>query len=77
MSIIKTTEDGWDCVPELKEVTKAIDNMGSHIYEIKNCVRSSHLDNLVLEMKEMLEEALDLIKKIDIDREFETVEDED
>jgi hypothetical protein len=51
--------------------------MGSHIYEIKNCVRSSHLDNLVLEMKEMLEEALDLIKKIDIDREFKTVEDED
>ena len=75
MSIVKTTEDGWDCVPELKEVTNTIDNMSSHIYEIKNCVRSSHLDNLVLEMKEMLEEALDLIQKIDIDREFKTVED--
>ena len=39
MSVIKTTEDGWDCVPELAEAVSIYEEAGHHIYEIKNCVR--------------------------------------
>ena len=77
MSIIKTTEDGWGCVPELTEVVEMYENAGHHIYEIKNCVRAEGLEEMIdgllgmcIDMKEKLEE-------IDESQEFETVEDED
>ena len=35
---IKTTTDGWDCVPELKECVEEIENVNNIIYEINNCV---------------------------------------
>ena len=38
MAIIKTIEDGWGCVPELKEVMNEIDNINGIIYEINNCL---------------------------------------
>jgi len=73
MSIVKTTEDGWDCVPELKEVVQAHSNMASAIYEIENCVRNRDLPSLVSELQECLEEMFNYLDNIDTDQEFETV----
>ena len=33
MTVIKTTEDGWDCVPELKEVVTTYEKARNIIYE--------------------------------------------
>ena len=32
MAVIKTTEDGWDCVPELKEAVDIYENAADIIY---------------------------------------------
>lgn len=77
MSEIKTIEDGWDCVPELKKVVKKIEELDHYKYEINNCVRSSELDYMVVEMKEMMGEAIEMLGDINIDREFITVDEED
>ena len=75
--LIKTFEDGWDCLPELKEVVKTIEELDSYKYEINNCVRVTELAEMVSEMKNILEEALSQLDDINTDREFETVLDED
>lgn len=75
--LIKTFEDGWDCLPELKEVVETIEELDTYKYEINNCVRVTELDHIVSEMKDLLEEALSKLENIDTDREFETVEDAD
>ncbi len=75
--VIKTIEDGWDCVPELKEAVETIEELDTYKYEINNCVRVTELDHIVSEMKDLLEEALSKLENIDTDREFETVEDAD
>lgn len=77
MSEIKTIEDGWDCVPELKEVVEKIEELDHYKYEINNCVRESELDHMVVEMKEMMEEAIEMLDSINVDREFITVDDEE
>ena len=73
--IIKTEEDGWDCVPELKEVVRQIEECSHHTYEINNCVRSSSLEDLVYELRTNLQYAISALDAIDVDREFETVND--
>ena len=75
--VIKTIEDGWDCVPELTEAIDHIDNVETYVYEIKKCVRDHELEFIVEEMKNHLQEAIDVLDKIDTDREFETVDNED
>jgi hypothetical protein len=75
--MIKTFEDGWDCLPELKEVVKTIEELDHYMYEINNCVRVTELAEMVSEMKNILEEALSKLENIDTDREFETVFAED
>ena len=75
--LIKTFEDGWDCLPELKEVVKTIEELDHYNYEINNCVRVTGLAEMVSEMKNILEEALRQLDDINTDREFETVFDED
>ena len=75
--VIKTIEDGWDCVPELKEAVETIEELDTYKYEINNCVRVTELDHIVSEMKDLLEEALSKLEDINTDREFETVEDAD
>lgn len=75
--VIKTIEDGWDCVPELKEAVGTIEELDTYKYEINNCVRVTELDHIVSEMKDLLEEALSKLENIDTDREFETVADAD
>ena len=77
MSIVKTTEDGWDCVPELNEVVEILERNSTFQYEIKHCVRVASLDDMVYEMKDILEEAIEKLDQIETDREFKTVEDDE
>ena len=77
MNIVKTTEDGWDCVPELKEVVGGIEMLDSYKYEINNCVRSSGLEDMVSEMKEQLQDVIDMLDEINVNREFTTIENEE
>jgi len=72
--IIKTKEDGWGCIPELKDVVSKIESLDSYKYEINNCVRSSELKNMVVEMKELMEEAIEALDDIDTSKEYETVD---
>ena len=77
MSIIKTTEDGWGCVPELTEVVEILNYNDIIKYEINNCIRTSTLSQMVDEMRRSLEEAIEKLNEIDSNIEYETVEDED
>ena len=70
---IKTIEDGWDCVPELKECVGEIDNIGSTIYEINNCVRQTDLYTIVEELKTMAYNITEKLEAVDEDQEFVTV----
>ena len=70
---IKTTEDGWDCVPELMDAVRMIEEIGHDIYEIKHCVRQNDLEGMVENMKDYLQEAIDILDSIDTEREFITI----
>lgn len=75
---IKTTQDGWDCVPQLGEVAKLIENgTNYHIYEINHCVRKSDLRDMVSELREAYAEAIDCLDAIDVDAEYETIWEDD
>jgi len=76
MSVVKTTEDGWGCVPELAEAVYQISRCDAYVYEINNCVRDHSLDVIVNDMKEHLQNAIDRLDEIDIDTEYKTEEDE-
>jgi len=75
--IIETFEDGWDCLPELKEVVETIEELDTYKYEINNCVRVTELDYMVTQMKDLLEEALSKLEDINTNKEFVTVIDND
>ena len=78
MSKIQTTEDGWECVPELKHACRIIDSTNDMTYEIKKCVRNSGLESLVNNLTAALEHAIDILNEIDISNQYITVvEDED
>ena len=72
-----TDEDGWDCVPELMEAVEIIREMDDAIYEIKNCVRSHELDQMVVGMIETMREALEELETIDLDNEWITKEEDE
>ena len=74
---IKTTEDGWDCVPALKEVISEIENVDGIVYEINNCVRQTDLYTIVEELKTMAYNITEKLEEIDEDQEFETVDEEE
>lgn len=68
-----TRHDGWDCVPQLKEVVDILnDDLRHHLYEIAHCVRTQSVEDLVLELKQGLQEALNILDTIDTDVEYET-----
>ena len=67
-----TDKDGWDCVPELKEAVEIIEEMGNDIYEIKNCVRSSNIYDIVNRMIDTMQEAIEELETIDLDNEWIT-----
>lgn len=70
---VLTEHDGWDCVPELKEIADILDDdLGHHLYEIKNCVRTQSVEDLVIELRQGLQEALNILDTIDTDVEYET-----
>ena len=71
----KTRHDGWECVPELKRVVRALDDMDHDLYEIKHCQRASKLEYLVDNMKDCLKSALENLEDINVDIEYETVDD--
>ena len=77
MRTIKTNTDGWDCVPELKEVADILEGLREEKYEIDNCVRKTSLTNMVTQLREQLQKALDELEYIDIDVEYKTVYDYD
>ena len=70
---IETIEDGWDCVPELKEVISEIENVDGIVYEINNCVRSTDLHTIVEELKTMAYNITEKLEAVDEDQEFITV----
>jgi len=77
MSKIQTTEQGWECVPELKHACRIIDSTNDMTYEIKNCVRNSGLESLVNNMTAALEHAIDILNEIDTSDQYITVDDEE
>ena len=72
-----TDEDGWDCVPELNEAVKIMEEMDDIIYEIKHCVRGHSLDNMVVSMIETMREAIEELETIDTDIEWITKEEDE
>ena len=76
MTLIKTTENGWDCVPELKEVVTTYENASNIIYEINNCVRQTDLCDLIEELRDMCQTMESQLDEIDDSQEFETVDEE-
>lgn len=75
MSTTKTICDGWDCIPELTEIVNSLDYLGGIEYEIKNCVRSTPLKEIVETFRTSLEEALEVLEGIDEEVEYETTND--
>ena len=73
MSIIKTTEDGWECVPELKNVVDIYENVAHHIYEINHCSREQCLEDMVNELLSMCVDMKHELERIDESQEFETI----
>jgi len=73
---LKTTEDGWGCVPQLKRAVRSIDMLRDHVYEIKNCVRESNMELMVAEMKAHLQVAMDELDDTMV-CEYVTVQEED
>ena len=74
---IKTHEDGWDCIPELREAVEDLEAIDTFKYEIKNCVRVSSLDDMMYEMKDILINVLEKLDEVDTEVEYKTVEDND
>ena len=77
MRTIKTEEDGWDCVPELKEVSDTLSGIRDALYEIDNCVRKSSTRGIVTDLQETLQRALDELEYVDTEIEYETVFDDE
>ncbi len=73
----KTSEDGWNCVPELKDATSLLGEIQHEIYEVDHCVRVTKLEDLVSEMISKLEEVVEILKEIDTDVEYVTIFDDD
>ena len=77
MKTKKTTEDGWDCVPELKRACTGIDELHHYTYEIKNCVRVTDLEEMIVEMKYLLERAIEELDEVDTNVEWVTEYDDE
>lgn len=73
MKTKKTTTDGWQCVPELREVLQNLEDIQHTLYEIRNCVRESSLEDIVTELQGAFENSLIELNYIDTDVEYETV----
>ena len=71
--IIETTEDGWGCVPQLKDAVSELKFISNYIYEIENCVRDSDLASMVEDLNETMENVKYHLSKIKVTNEYKTV----
>tara|TARA_R100000231_G_scaffold121362_1_gene91555 strand:- start:265 stop:528 length:264 start_codon:yes stop_codon:yes gene_type:complete len=69
---MKTSHEGWECVPEFEEAVECIDSISNEIYEIKHCCRNSSTASLKRKMITALKEAIQCLEYIDEDIEYET-----
>jgi len=76
MKTKKTTTDSWDCVPQLKRACTEIDELHHYTYEIKNCVRVTDLEEMIVEMKYLLERAIEELDEVDTNIDWVTEDDE-
>ena len=78
-TIKKTTEDGWDCAPSLRDTARVVDDFGHLFYEIKHCVRAMSSEDMLTELRyfvECLDEAVSGAENELDGIEFQTVDDE-
>lgn len=79
-TIKKTTCDGWDCAPSLRETARVVDDFAHLFYEIKNCVRAMSTEDMLTELRyfvECLEEGVSQAENELDGVEFQTVNDEE
>lgn len=77
MSKRKTSFEGWGAAPELVLVAYAIDDLDDLKYELKNCRRLRHTNDMLEGLRNNLEGALrqlDIAQEKYANVEFETVE---
>ncbi len=77
MSELRTTEDGWDCIPQLKQASDCLEEARHEKYEIDSCVRDTELEDLVTNLKEKLEQAIEHLNEIDLDTEIIEIDDDE
>lgn len=77
MTELRTSEDGWDCIPQLKQASDCLEDVSSDKYEIDNCVRYSELEDLVTNLKEKLFQAIEYLNEIDLDTKIIEIDDEE
>ena len=74
-NVIRTSDDGWGVIPELKQASKCLGEAGHEKYEIDSCVRLSDLDDLVSSLRQKLQNAIYYLDAIDTDVLIEMVAD--
>ena len=72
-NIIETTEDGWGCVPQLKDAVSELKFISNYIYEIDNCVRDSDLTSMVEDLNETMDNVKYHLSKIKVNSEYKTI----
>ena len=76
--IIKTTEDGWDCAPDLVSAASTVTDFGHLFYEINCCKRAMSTEDMLTELRyfvQCLDENISQAEARLEDVEFETIED--
>ena len=77
MKTKKTTDDSWGCVPQLRRACTEIDELHHFTYEIKNCVRVSDLNEMIVDMKYLLKRAIEELDEVDTNVDWITVDEYD
>ena len=54
---------------------KKIEELYNYKYENNNWVREPEIEEMVVNMKEMMEDAIQILDEIDVEVEYETIED--
>jgi hypothetical protein len=74
MEIYKTTSDGWSDIELTREIIEELDNLSSLVYELKNCVRKSTLQEIRDEVREASEKLISIVDQIQDDDIVQEVE---
>ena len=65
MKIIKTRHDGWECLPQMKDLCDATGMVAQYKYEINNCVRTSSVEKIVIAYREMISEMENILDDLE------------